>query len=466
MLRPDSDIAMLPPHDLDAEKCVLASIAIDKTCVAEVVSLVRREDFYSPDNQVIFGVLMDMVEAGTAIDAVLLPGELRKRQLLDDVGGIPYLASLFNTVPSSCHAAFYARTVAELSRLRRLIALSEAIQGRCYAATDSRQQAADVLQMAIDGLAEIQSSVTGADIRPIGDVLHEVWQQLAEGGVESVPYGFRDLDAVTGGIQRGELAIIAARPSMGKSTIAKQIALQNAMVGTPVGFISAEEGRFKIGRNLLSALTGVNGKSLRQPQFLGEADWRELEAGYAKAKSLPLFVRDRISALADVTAIASMMVAKHGCKLIVIDHMHRIRGDGRDQYEKVTNISGRLSDLFKRLDVAGLVLAQLRRFDRTQRSKIPTMEDLRDSGAIEQDADQILMLHREDYYHITDANWTPTREAMVIVAKNREGARDKPVLLRTDMKTQRFEDKAPEPGSDEELMARIAAAVGEEGEAA
>lgn len=227
---------------------------------------------------------------------------------------------------------------------------------------------------------------------------------------------------------------------MGKSTMAKQIALRAARNGVASTILSLEESGSKIGRNLLAAECRLDNHRLRKPRMLNEHDWNAIDTGISQLRGFPLFVVDRARRLSDLRAELSLLVTRHNVQLAVVDYLQRVQVPGKDKYERAGNASEGLSDLFKELNVAGLVPVQLNRAVVGRDSKVPDMTDLRDSGQIEQDADGILFLHREDYYHIAEADYQPTHIAEVVVAKMRDGERGVSVKLESNLRYQTFEN--------------------------
>jgi replicative DNA helicase len=433
----------LPPHDLDAERALLGSMMLcgdEKGLLNEMRCGLGPDSFYLPEHGLLFEAIGALADANHPIDAVSVRAELSKHGKLIDAGGSEMVGEVLNAVPTAVHGGHYARIVRQMAGLRDLIHSANKTIRRAYGTSDGDDPVGETAQMAIQDLLRIEGRGKATAIHSTESLVHEVYDLIEAGGVPTVRTGIRDLDELTGGIGCGEMWILAGRPSMGKSTLGKQIAVNAARAGVPVGLISLEEHRHKVGRNLLAAEAGVDNHLIRKAR-LTECDWPRLAEGVARLAKLPLYVCDSAATLSDICSVAATMVARHGCKLLVVDYLQRVAGgQGRTRYEQVTDVSIRIAGLLKRLNVAGLVLAQLRRIGDRGEAPRPRMDDLRDSGQVEQDADAILLLHREDYYHRGDHGYVPTHRAELILAKNRDGSRERDVVLRTDLAHQRFLD--------------------------
>ncbi len=434
----------LPPHDLGAERCVIASLVLGDIAVqAQIRGLLRGTDFYSSDHQTVFDAACGLLDAGAKLDGVQVRAELENRGLLSDIGGVSFLMSILEAVPTASHGRHYAEIVRDRSVKRLLIAHGGECIREGYA--PSRLNDADeLIARASRRLSDITVSGRSASFWSISSLLGNVVEQLEAGGAQLIPFGVDPIDAHTGGIGIGEMCIVGARPSMGKSTFLRQVMVSAARKGTPVGFISLEEGGLKIARNVLSAYCGIENQKLRKGQLVKE-EWDGVMSGVADLGNLPILMSDSARRIRDIRALVMLWAVKHGVKLIILDYLQRVRGGlGTSEYEKVSAVSGELSDLWKEAGVAAVVAAQLNRGVESRGDKRPNMADLRSSGQIEQDADSIVFLHREDYYHMDDPNYTPNHTAEFIIAKWRDGARGGTVKMRSNLKYQRFVDM-PEP---------------------
>lgn len=439
----------MPPMAIEAEKSLIASLMLAGDNVAlrcETIEGLIPAHFYSLDNRLFFQSITTMIQRGDAIDAISVREHLNQRAKFDDAGGNTYLAEILNTVPSAAHGPHYAKIVKDRAMRRALIAHANEITRTVYAATDD-DDASEIGQAAMSRLSAMIARRATSSIRPIEDVMQEVYESLESGDCPTILTGLHDLDMATGGIMRGEEVIIASRPSMGKSTLARQIAINAVMNGVRVGFISNEESNAKIARNMIANIGGLDSQKMRSPQTIANHDWRKITDGIATMTSRPLFVCDHARSLKDVMATASLLVARHGCELLIIDYLQRIGGtQGQSEYERVSEASLAVSNMVKELHVAGIVTAQLNRGTEHRDDKRPSMADLRSSGQIEQDADGVILLYREDYYRATD----PDRKtepfdnlAELIIAKWRDGVRGGTVLLKARLKNQAFDNYGP-----------------------
>lgn len=418
--------------------CLLASMMLDRDVLDAIRAVVTRDDFFQTDHQLIFDTLIDLRQRG-AVDAVLVRQSLLDRGLLDDVGGVAYLGQILRSVPSAAHGAHYAGIIREKSKLRAVLSVCHAAERAVYAPAGD-ERADDLLSGTIRQLSDVLASGRASDVVSLGEVMQDVSDQLQAGGVPTVATGFDGIDRATGGIGMGELCILAARPSMGKSTLARQIARRVAGRGVPVLYVSLEESPNKIGRNLLSADATVENRRVRAGNIHAD-EWADISTSVDRLSALPIYIARRCRRMDDLRALVPAMKTRHGIQLLVVDYLGQLTGvKGNSLYEQTTAKSNELCALIKDEGVAGLVLAQLSRGVEQRQDKRPTMSDLRDSGAIEQDADVVLMLHREDYYHTADPDYTPTEQAEIIVCKARDGVRGEPVFLHSAMKYQRFDD--------------------------
>lgn len=432
----------LPPYDQAAEQCLLASVIIDPRCLAEVAALVGAQDFYQIDHQIIWGVIASMVQGQKPIDVVTLRAELVSRDQFEEIGGAAYLAQLFNTVPSAAHANHYAGIVKEKSMLRQLIAASNDALRDAYA-PHVGGSVSDVIASAVTRLGQIVSSSNSTRITPLEVVADDVYTDLGRSDVGHLePTGFADLDAQLGGIAPGEMIIVAARPSMGKSTLARGIAWRRAKQGLPTGIVSLEESKEKIARNIFSAESSVENQRIRRKQLTSD-DWSRLGTSMIAMAGKPLFIADRSFRLNTIKAVVAEMVARFKVRMVLLDYLQRVQTEGRDRFSKVTEASLGICEMLKDLNVAGVVLSQLNRAVEGREDKRPGMSDLRESGQIEQDADGIIFIHREDYYHIDEPAYAPNRTVELSIAKMRDGVRGGTVKLESSLNFQRFDDVVP-----------------------
>jgi replicative DNA helicase len=424
------------PQDLEAEECLLGSLVIDWQLAEEVQSIISPKSFFLSAHGEIFGVICDLAKRG-AVDPRLIATELQSRQLLKEIGGMAGLGKIVDSVPYAVHAMHYARIVASKAKLRDLIDITNRLTQRCFAPYKEIGYANELAEEFMQSLAKLASSGRSLGIESMGKVLETTYEELAGGGIPRIATGFEDLDALIGGLGVGEMTLIAARPSMGKSLLAKQIARQTAAAGTPVGYVSIEESSNKMGRNYISSVAGIDNHRVRRGSF-SNAEWGTVGEVVMKGKDLPYFITDKPIKIGDVCAAIAVMVSRFNCKLIVVDYLQLAESDGGNTREQeVSRMSRRLKNMFKQLGVAGLVVAQLNRGNETGGIRPPRMSDLRDSGQIEQDADVILLLHRPGYY-ARETGGADDRRVFIIPAKNRDGNREKDVELIADLPHQCF----------------------------
>lgn len=441
----------LPPQAKEAEQCTLASMMLDPNCILDVTALVSTEDFYDSGHRVLFDLLCERHQLGKPIDAVLVHEDLTASKQLGTVGGADYLGQLMAMVPSASHAAHYASQVREKSLWRGYLDESYGAVRKVYAAHAS-DAAAEAIQDTVGRLAALVASRRSAEVVHLADALHETYEAIEAGsGNVLYPLGFDTINHTVGGVAPGEMVVIGARPSMGKSTLGRQMAVRIAGEKCPVALVWLEEGPQKVARNLLSAECRIENSKLRRGRLtasggtnITEPEMTKLAAGASSLAKLPIYLIPRAFRLNSIRAACAQAVARHGVKVVIVDYLQKVQAPGHNRYEIVTNASMGLSSMFKELNVAGIVLAQLSREVTHRDDKRPTMGDLRESGQIEQDADGIIFLHREDYYHLDESEYTPTGEAELIVAKWRDAVRGNVLRLKSDMRFQRFDDMTVE----------------------
>lgn len=408
----------LPPQSVESEMCLLASMVLDPACIPGVRGMIAADDFFQADNGVIFRAVCDLFDAGRPVDAVILRAELVRRGVYADVGGTPYLAQLLGTVPSAAHALSYAADVREAASWRSVIGLAHDAIRAAYA--PHKGVKADSAALALAGrFAAVARNGQGLRIHSAAEVCREVMDPAAAGAEEFIPTGIESLDATIGGWLRGGKHLIGGKAGMGKSALMKQAALNCAANGRTVGFISVEESRRKVIRNMLANLADVPNNRLAF-RTLYPSDHAKVEAAAESLSALPLHVVDAARKLTEISAAAHRLAVEKGAEVIFVDHLHLIDGETDDNREReISKISAELKVLWRRLNVAGVEAAQLNRKGGRDR---PGMENLRDSGSLEFDSDVILLLHREDYYNRSEPGYTPDKIMECNVAKNKDGA--------------------------------------------
>jgi len=412
---------------VDAERAVLGSILLKADVCDDVALIVRVEDFSDEAHQLLYRHLLDLHDSGKRIDVTIVLERLRTKGDLDRVGGTAALAEIVEAVPHAAHASHYAHIVRDKAMLRALIDAGTDILRDAY---DSPDEPRELLSRAESSIFAILEHRSSTEARPIQSVLEEVMVRMdarmkhehAIGGVET---GFTELDSLCGGMHNSELIILAARPSMGKTAMAMNIAEHIAIgVKKPVLFVSLEMACLELADRLLCSASQVNGHRLRNGT-ISQEDRRRLVQKSAEISSAPLYIDDTPGrTLTEIAAVARRLKRKQGLSLIVIDYLQLIEPDNpRDpRQEQVAKIARRLKMMSRELDIPVLCLAQLNRQAEASRDNRPRLNHLRESGAIEQDADVVMFVHREEYYQTNDEDRERVKgQAEIIVAKQRNG---------------------------------------------
>ena len=443
------------PFDLSAEEGVLGSVLLSPDICNELVLVLKADDFYDDAHRKLFGHMIDMYDAGKKIDATLLVNQLKTAGDYELVGGAATLARLANSVPNAAHALYYADIVRSKGLLRRLIEASTSILQHAY---DESCEPKELIAQAEQQIFQIQDERSANSAASIGDVLKTAMKRIdsrmkgehIDGGVET---HFADFDSMTGGLHNGELIILAARPSMGKTALAMNIAENVAFRGRQaVLFVSLEMSAIELADRLLCSVARVNGRGLRTGS-IPQADRERLVLKAIELSSAPLYVDDAPSrTVSEVSAVARRIAQQQGQNksgsrqlgLIVIDYLQLIEPDNpRDpRQEQVAKIARRLKMMSRELQVPVLCLSQLNRQAEEGKDHRPRLSHLRESGAIEQDADVVMFVHREEYYHRGEEAEQYAGQAEIIIAKQRNGPVGD-VELVWESEFTRFQDKAP-----------------------
>ena len=415
------------PANVDAERAVLGSILLKPDVCDDVALLVRAEDFSDESHQLLYRHLLDLHDSGKRIDATIVVERLKTQGDFERIGGAAALADVVQAVPHAAHATHYAAIVRDKALLRSLIDAGTDILRDAYDASDEPRQ---LLARAEEKIFSILERRSSAEAKPIQSVLEEVMVRMDArmkhehtiGGVET---GFTDLDQLCGGLHNSELVILAARPSMGKTAFAMNIAEHAAInLKQPVLFVSLEMAALELADRLLCSAAQVNGHRLRNGT-ISQEDRRRLVQKSSEIGSAPLFIDDTPSrTLTEIAAVARRLKRKQGLSMIVIDYLQLIEPDNpRDpRQEQVARIARRLKGMSRELDIPVLCLAQLNRQAEVSRDNRPRLNHLRESGAIEQDADVVMFVHREEYYQTNDEDRERVRgQAEIIIAKQRNG---------------------------------------------
>lgn len=413
----------LPPQNIEAEQCLLGCLMLDKDAISKVIDSVRAEDFYKGIHQDIYQVMIDLYAKSDPIDIVSVSSKLKERNRLEDSGGSAYLTSLINSVPTATHVANYGKLVRHKKILRDLISASEEIGLSAFNEAEEVDILLDKAEKAVFGIG--QRSLSQAFV-PIKDILSDTFERLDElskyqGSMRGIPTGFKDLDNMLGGLQKSDLIVLAARPSMGKTSLALDIARNAAiMANQPVGLFSLEMSKDQLADRLLASLANINLWNFRNGR-LNQDDYSRIQHAMGSLSEAPLYIDDAGSVnMLQMRAMARRLQASKGLSLIVIDYLQLMEPMNKfaSPVQQVTENSRALKMLAKELNVPVLVLSQLSRAVEARVPQIPRLADLRESGAIEQDADVVIMIYREDKYNENSLN---KNIAKILVEKHRNG---------------------------------------------
>uniref|UniRef100_A0A7C4CCM7 Replicative DNA helicase n=1 Tax=Fervidobacterium thailandense TaxID=1008305 RepID=A0A7C4CCM7_9BACT len=416
------------PSNIEAEQALIGSILIEPEKMDQIVSIVSSSDFYDPRNKYIFRVMEELHDQGQPIDIISVCDRLRDEGLLDRVGGELYVAQLADTVPTAAHAEVYAQIVRDKAILRELIAAGSQIVERAYSDSDV-EEILDEAERIVFRIAESRATKTYVDIRNALTEVFEHLEQLREkhlkgiaGLVTGIPTGFKKLDEMTSGFHKSDLIIIAARPSVGKTAFALNLAKNMATVGeASVGIFSLEMSKEQLIQRLLCMESLVDLQKVRRG-WLSDEEWKRLVAGASKLMKANIIIDDESNLEPRVLrAKARRMKKEYNVDAIFIDYLQLMNlGDRRDsRQQEISEISRSLKLLARELDIAIVALSQLSRAVEQREDKRPRLSDLRESGAIEQDADVVIFLYREEYYKKQHVDLP--HETEIIIGKQRNG---------------------------------------------
>jgi replicative DNA helicase len=434
-----------PPQDIVAEQCVLGGMLLSKDAIADVVEVLRPTDFYRPAHQTVYDAVLDLYGRGEPADPVTIAAELTRDGLLERIGGAPYLHTLIESVPTAANAGYYAVIVRERAVLRRLIeAGTKVVQLGYGAASGMGGDVDEVVDRAQAAVYEVVERRTSEDYVPLENAMMTTLAELEAieghgGEMSGVPTGFRDLDELTNGLHAGQLIVIAGRPGLGKSTLGLDF-LRSASIkhSLPSVLFSLEMGTSEITMRLLSAEARVPLQRMRTGH-MNDDDWNKLARRMGEAASAPMFIDDSPNmTMMEIRAKARRLKQRHDLKLVVLDYLQLMSSPRRveNRQQEVAEMSRSLKLLAKELEVPVVAISQLNRGAEQRSDKRPQLSDLRESGAIEQDADMVILLHREDAYEKESAR---AGEADLIVAKNRNGP-TQDVVVSSQLHYSRFVD--------------------------
>ncbi len=412
-----------PPQDMEAEQCVLGAMLMSKDAIADVVEVLRGVDFYRPAHEQIYNAVTDLYGRGEPADAVTVADELGKRGELLRLGGAPYLHTLLASVPIAANAGWYAEIVREKAVLRRLVDASLRIGQMSYAGEGDVDVIVDRAQAEVYAVTERRAA---EDFKPLSELMQPTLDEMEAiesrgAGLSGVPTGFADLDDLTNGLHPGQLVIVAARPGMGKSTLALDLAraasIKNGLTSV---IFSLEMSQLEITMRLLSAEAGVPLSHIRGGR-MSDQDWNRVSAKMGQVSEAPMFIDDSPNmTMMEIRAKARRLKQRHDLKMIVIDYIQLMTSGKKveSRQVEVSEFSRQLKLLAKELDVPVVALSQLNRGPEQRNDKRPMLSDLRESGSLEQDADLVILLNRPDLY---DKESERAGEADFDIAKHRNG---------------------------------------------
>ncbi len=398
-------LGKIPPQNIEAEAAVLGAILVNKEAMDKVADAVGDKDFYRSDHQIIFRAILRLYDKRAPIDLVTLTNELDGLKQLDHVGGAAYLATLVNSVPTAIHVTHYAEIVRQKAVLRRILAAGQKISQLGYEEDREVQQILDEAEKAV---FEVSHELVKDNFMPISDILATSFDRIdrlhrEKGLLRGVTTGFKQLDNQLSGFQNSDLIILAARPSMGKTTFALNLALNAATKGkVPTGFFSLEMSKEQVVDKLICAQAMVDGWKLRTGN-LSEDDFPAIGMAMGTLAEAPIFIDDSPGlTILEIRTRARRLKAEHNLGLMVVDYLQLIDGgsgaNADNRVQQVSEISRNLKGIARELDIPVIALSQLSRNVENRDKKTPQLSDLRESGSIEQDADIVMFLFREDYY--------------------------------------------------------------------
>ena len=415
----------IPPQNLEAEQCVLGSIMLQQGAMPRAVEILTEEDFYRDAHKHIFSAMLTLFERGEPLDLITVSSLLKDNNRFAAIGGPTYLATLTDIVPVAANIAYYARIVREKAILRKLIATGTDIASRCYEEQDDIDGLLDDVEQTVFEISRAKSGQSYHSLKSVVSSTFKYIEELYERKehITGVPTEYHDFDKMTAGLQRADLIILAGRPSMGKTALAVNMAQNAALLHkVPVAIFSLEMSKEQLGMRMLCSISRVDAQRLRTG-FLKEQDWPKLTRAVGMLSEAPMYVDDTpaISVL-EMRAKARRLKTEHNIGLVVVDYLQLMRGRANVQSreQEISEISRSLKAMAKELNIPVLALSQLNRSLESRPNKRPQLSDLRESGAIEQDADLIVFIYRDEVYNKAEDN--PRKGvAEIIIGKQRNG---------------------------------------------
>jgi replicative DNA helicase len=414
----------MPPQSVEAEQSVLGSMLLDKEVIPVVTEILKSEDFYRADHREIFEAVMDLFDSGEPVDLITVSEQLKLRTSLDNIGGLEYLTNIASAVPTTANARHYAKIVEEKSTLRKLIKASSEIVNMGYEASEELSYIVDRAEKSIFDVLQKRGTQGFA---PIKEVLVNAFNKLEElynnkGHITGIPTKFVDLDYKTAGLHNSDLILVAARPAMGKTAFALNIA-QNAAVysGVPVAIFSLEMSKEQLVSRILCSEAMVDSQKIKTGK-LEDDDWKKIARALGPLSEAPIYIDDTPGiSISEIRAKCRRLKLEKNLGLVVIDYLQLMQGRGKTEsrQQEISDISRSLKILAKEINVPIITLSQLSRAPEARADHRPILSDLRESGAIEQDADIVMFLYRDDYYNPESDK---KNIAEVILAKHRSGS--------------------------------------------
>lgn len=413
----------VPPQNLEAEQSVLGSMLIEREAISKAMEELQPEDFYRDAHRMIYQCMISLYDRNEPLDLITVSEDLRQKDQLEKIGGLSYLTTLASIVPTAANVYYYARIVAEKALLRQLIHAATEIAATGYEASED---VAVILDQAEKSILAISQRNTSQAFAPIKGILLETFEKIdqlysTKGGIVGIPSGFRDLDSMTAGFQPSDLILLAARPSMGKTALCLNIAQHIAIrEKKPVAFFSLEMSKEQLVQRMLCAEAGIDAHRLRTGDLRDE-DWKRLSRGMGILSEAPIFIDDTPGVpVMEMRTKCRRLKIEQGLGIIIIDYIQLIQGNGRteNRQQEISEISRSLKSLARELNVPVIALSQLSRAVESRAVKKPMLSDLRESGSLEQDADLVAFIYRDDYYN-PDTDKPNITEIMI--AKHRNG---------------------------------------------
>ena len=421
-------IERIPPQNIEAEQAVLGAMLLEKQAIVAATELLKSDDFYREAHKLVFEAMVELARRDEAVDLVTVVEQLKKTEKLEKAGGIAFVTSLANAVPTAANVKYHAKIVLEKAQLRNLINTTTEIAGMAY---EDVEEIGDLMEKAEKDILKVTGRGTSFDFTPIGELVIDVFEKVEKRSQEKnaltgLASGFRDLDRLTSGFQPSDLILVAARPSMGKTAFTLNIASYVAVkLKQPVAFFSLEMSNVQLVQRMLCAEGAIDSQALRAGE-LTDDDWKRLIIASDRLTKAPIYIDDTPGiTVAELRAKARRIKSDHGLSLVVIDYLQLMQGrsskNSDNRQQEISEISRSLKALARELGVPIIALSQLSRSVESRTIKRPMLSDLRESGSLEQDADIVMFLYRDEYYNEDSER---KDQADVIIAKHRNGPID------------------------------------------